>query len=70
MFGLLGIFGPLWGEPWYGKNASLMEGCTAGLYYVKLTWDAFLPILGPIATPRCLRAMLNAVDEPQRAGRG
>jgi hypothetical protein len=28
MFGLLVIFGPLWGEPWYGKNASLMEGFT------------------------------------------
>jgi hypothetical protein len=25
MFGLLVIFGQLWGEPWYGKKAGLIE---------------------------------------------
>jgi hypothetical protein len=70
MFGLLVIFGPLWGEPWYGKNASLMEGFTAGPHHGKLTWGSLLPVPWPIATQRPLRAMLNAVDAPQGACRG
>jgi hypothetical protein len=68
MFGLLVIFGQLWGEPWYGKNAGLMEGLPTGLPYVQLTWSYFLSVPGPIAAQRHSCAALNLLDEPQCAG--
>ncbi len=46
-----------------------MEGFTTGPHHIKLTWGDFLPVPGPIVAQRHLRAMLNAVDAPQRASR-
>jgi hypothetical protein len=68
VFGLLVIFGQFWGEPWYGKNAGLMKGLPTGLHYVQLTWCYLLSVPGPIATQRHSGAVLNLLDEPQRAG--
>ena len=70
MFGLLVIFGQFWGEPWYGKNASLMERLPTGLRDVELTGCRFLSVPGPVATQRHTRAAINLVDKPQRACRG
>ena len=69
MFGLLVIFGQLWGEPWYGKNTGLMEGLPTGLRYVELTGCHFLSIPGPVAAQRHTRAAINVGNEPQRACR-
>ena len=69
MFGLLVIFGQLWGEPWYGKNASLLEGFTASPHHVQLTGGAFLPVPGPVAGQIERRAALDLVDKPQGACR-
>ena len=68
MFGLLVIFSQCWGEPWYGKNAGLMEGLPTGLHYVQLTWGYLLSVPGPRAAPRHRGAVFNLLDEPQRAG--
>jgi len=62
MFGLLVIFGQVWGEPWYGKNAGLMEGLPTGLRYVQLTWCYFLSVPGPIAAQMHSCAALNLLD--------
>src|SRR2546425_5929070 len=70
MFGLLVIFGQFWDEPWYGKNASLMERLPTGLRDVELTGCRFLSVPGPVATQRHTRAAINLVDKPQRACRG
>ena len=56
MFGLLVIFGQLWGEPWYGKNAGLMEGLPTGPHHVELTGGYFLSVPGPIAAQWHVRA--------------
>ena len=70
MFGLLIIFGQLWGEPWYGKNAGLMEGLPTGLCNVALTGRRFLSVPGPVSAQRHTRAAINLVEQPQRACRG
>ena len=70
MFGLLIIFGHLWGEPWYGKNTGLMEGLPTGLRDVELTGCRFLSVPGPVAAQRHTRAAIHLVDTPQRACRG
>ena len=70
MFGLLVIFGPLWGKPWYGKNAGLLEGLTTGLRDIELTGSHFLSVPGPVAAQRHPGAAINLVDKPQRTGRG
>ena len=70
MFGLLIIFGQLWGEPWYGKNAGLMEGLPTGLCNVELTGRRFLSVPGPVSAQRHTRAAINLVEKPQRACRG
>ena len=70
MFGLLVIFGQLWGEPWEGKNAGLMEGLPTGLRDVELTGCRFLSVPGPVAAQRHTRAAINLVDTPQGACRG
>ena len=70
MFGLLDIFGPLWGEPWYGKNAGLMEGLPTGLRDIELTGSRFLSVPRPVAAQRHPRAAINLFDKPQRACRG
>jgi len=49
MFGLLVIFGQLWGEPWYRKNPGFIEGLPTGFRDVELTWCRFLSVPGPIA---------------------
>jgi hypothetical protein len=46
MFGLLIIFGQLWGEPWYENNAGLMEGLPTGFRDVELTGRRFLSVPG------------------------
>jgi hypothetical protein len=69
MFGLLIIFGQRWGEPWYGKNAGLMEGLPTGLRDVELTGGRLLSVPGPVAAQRHTRAALNLGDQPQRACR-
>ena len=70
MFGLLVIFGQIRGEPWYGKNAGLMEGLPTGLTPRPVD-------LVPLSV--CTRAdsgtdapavpRSTCVDEPQRACR-
>src|SRR6516162_2375742 len=67
MFGLLVIFGQLWDEPWYGKNASLMQGLATSPHHIQLTGCYFLSVPGPIAAQRHTRATLNVGDKPQRA---
>ena len=52
MFGLLVIFGQLWGKPWYGENTGLMEGLPTGLRDVELTGGRFLSVPGPVAAQR------------------
>src|SRR5262249_54257627 len=63
------IFGQIRTEPWYGKNAGLVQGLPTGLRHVKLTWRYFLSVPRPIAAQRHGRAALNLVDKPQRACR-
>src|SRR6185295_1495428 len=70
MFGLLIIFGQLWGAPWYGKNAGLMEGFPTGLRHVELTGGRFLSVPRPNAAQRERHAAFDLVDTPQRACRG
>src|SRR5262250_210194 len=67
MFGLLIIFGQLWDEPWYGKNASLMQGLATSPHHIQLTGCYFLSVPGPIAAQRHTRTTLNVGDKPQRA---
>src|SRR5215471_4491206 len=69
MFGLLVIFGQLWGEPGYGKNTSLMEGLPTGLRDVELTGCHFLSVPGPVAAQRHTRATIHVGNEPQRTCR-
>ena len=69
MFGLLIIFGQLWGEPWYGKNTGLMEGLPAGLRDVELTGRYFLSVPRPVAPQRHLHLAIHVGNEPQRACR-
>ena len=70
MFRLLVIFGQIRDEPWYGKNAGLMEGLSAGRRHVEWTWGHFLSVPGPIATQWYLRTTIHLGNEPQRAGSG
>src|SRR5512145_902462 len=69
MFGLLVIFGHLWGEPWYGHNTSLLEGFTAGPPHVQLTGGFSLSVPGPIAAQIACCAALDLVEKPQGACR-
>ena len=69
MCGLLLIFGEIWDEPWYGKNAGLMERLPTGFRHVELTGCHFLSVPGPVAAQRHLRAALHLCNEPQRACR-
>src|SRR5215831_21242643 len=69
MCGLLVIFGKLWGEPWYGKNAGLMEGLPTGFHHVELTGGHFLSVPGPVAAQRHTRAAIHVGNAPQCAGR-
>jgi hypothetical protein len=64
------IFGQIRAEPWYRKNAGLMQGLTTGPHHIQLTWRNLLSVPGPIAAQRHTRAALNLVDKPQRACRG
>jgi hypothetical protein len=71
MFGLLIIFSQLWGEPWDGTKARLLEGRTAGPHHGTWAWGSLLPVPGPRAAQRPLRrALLSTVDAPQSACRG
>src|ERR671938_1663769 len=67
MFGLLVTFSKSRSEPWYGKNAGLVEGLPTGLRHVELTRRHFLPIPGPVVTQRHTYATINVRNEPQRA---
>ena len=67
MFRLLMIFGQSWGEPWYGKNASFMEGLPTGPHHIQVTRGDFLSVPGPIAAQIERHATLDLVDKPQRA---
>ncbi len=69
MFGLLVIFGQLWGKPWYGKNPGLMEGLPTGLHDVELTGGHFLSVPGPVAAQRHPCATIHVGNEPQCACR-
>jgi hypothetical protein len=69
MCGLLVIFGKFWGEPWYGKNAGLMEGLPTGFRHVELTGGHFLSVPGPVAAQRHTRATSHVGNDPQRACR-
>src|SRR5437870_5322483 len=64
---LLMIFGQSWGEPWYGKNAGLVQGLTAGPHHIQLTGGDFLSVPGPIAAKIERRVPLDLVDKPQGA---
>ena len=70
MFRLLMIFGQSWGEPWYGKNSSLVQSLTTGPHHIQLTGGYFLSVPGPIATQIERRATLDLVKKPQGACRG
>src|SRR5438093_4521760 len=69
MFGLLIIFGQLWGEPWYGKNTGLIEGLPTGLHDVELTGCHFLSVPGTVAAQGHTRAAIHVGNEPHRACR-
>jgi hypothetical protein len=69
MFGLLVIFGQIWGEPWNGKNSCFLKGFTTGPHHIQLTRGDFLPVPGPIVAQWQRRARLDLVDKPQRACR-
>src|SRR5919198_5972041 len=70
MFGLLIIFGQLWGEPWYRKNPGCIEGLPTGFCHVELTGRHFLSVPGPVAAQGPLRAAIHVRHKPQRACRG
>src|SRR4029450_4454215 len=59
------IFGQSEGEPWYGKNAGLVQGPPTGFRHVELTGGHFLSIPRPIVTQMERRATLDLVDKPQ-----
>ena len=63
------IFGQSWGEPWYGKNACLVQGLTTGPHHIQLTGGHFLSVPGPIVTQIECCATLDLVDKPQGACR-
>src|SRR5919199_3062983 len=67
MFGLFVIFGPLWGEPWEGKKAGLLEGLPTGLRAIAWTGGRLLSVPGPRAAPRPPRAAINLGEKPPRA---
>ena len=67
MFRLLRIFSQSWGEPWYGKNAGLVQGLTTGRHHIQLTGGYFLSIPGPVVAQIACRATLDLVDKPQGA---
>ena len=69
MFRLFVTFSKIRSEPWYGKNAGLVEGLPTGLRHVELTRRHFLPIPGPVVAQRHTYATLNVSNEPQRACR-
>src|SRR4051794_30412385 len=69
MFGLLVIFGQVWGEPWYRKNSGFIEGFTTGPHHVQLTGGYLLSVPRPIAAQMERRAALNLADKPQCACR-
>src|SRR5918996_1705188 len=69
MFGLLMIFGQIWGKPWYGKNSSLVQSLTTGPHHIQLAGSNLVPIPRPIAAQIHTRTALDLVEKPQRAGR-
>src|SRR5689334_9331949 len=69
MVRLLMICGQSWGEPWYGKNAGLVQGLTTGPHHIQLTRGSFLSVPGPIVAQVERRATLDLVDKPQGACR-
>ena len=69
MFGLLVIFGQIWGEPWYGKNSRFLKGLTTGPHDVKLAGSNLLSVPRPVVAQRERHAVFDLVDKPQRACR-
>ena len=59
------IFGQSEGEPWYGKNAGLVQGLPTGFRHVELTGGYFLSVPRPIVTQIARRTTLDLVDKPQ-----
>jgi hypothetical protein len=70
MFGLLVIFGQVWGEPWYGKNSGFIEGVTTGPHHVPLTGGSLLSGPRPITAQMARRAARNWAEKPPWACRG
>src|SRR5215831_14859430 len=66
---LLRLFCKIWGEPWYGENAGLVEGFLARPDDIELAGGALLPVPRPIAVEIEGVGPANLLDEPQCACR-
>ena len=64
------IFSQILGEPWYGKDAGLVQGLATGPDDVQLAGRALLPVPRPIAVESDEVGPARLFQEPQRACRG
>src|SRR5262245_11488365 len=64
------MVGQVWGEPWEGTHAGLLEGLPTGLRSVEWPGGRWLAVPGPGAAQRHPRAAIPRVDTPPRACRG
>src|SRR5215831_14868846 len=63
---LLMIFGKIWGKPWYGGNARLVQGFATGPGNVELAGGAFLPVPGSITLEIHPVTLVRLFEKPER----
>ena len=63
---LLMIFGKIWGKPWYGENARLVQGFATGPGNVELAGGAFLPVPGSITPEIHPVTLVSLFEKPER----
>lgn len=66
MVPLLMIFGTIWGNPWYGENARLMQGFSPGQGHGELAGGALLPVPGSITPEIQPVRLVSLVEKPER----
>jgi hypothetical protein len=60
------IYGKSWGEPWYGKNSSLLQRLAAGPDDVELAGGAFLAVPGARELEIAGTGLAGLCHKPQR----
>jgi hypothetical protein len=63
---LLMIFGKIWGKPWYGEHARLVQGFATGPGKVELAGGAFLPVPGSITPEIHPVTLVSLFEKPER----